>query len=229
MHYFKKNIGDYAKKTGRLSMLQHGAYTLLIDTCYDRERFPTMEEAIEWTWASSKEEIEAVEFVLRRFFTLEDGVYVQQRIKEEIVEYHTKIETNKRIAQERESKRKENRTNRERFVNDSSPVVNEAPPNQEPITNNQDKNINAFVPKAALLSIGVTESVAVDWLQIRKAKKSAVTETAIKGLVRECELAGISVNDALVMCCERGWSGFKSEWILNQAKTKTHNPAVLSI
>ena len=93
----------------------------------------------------------------------------------------------------------------------------------------EDKNINTFVPKAALLSIGVTESVAVDWLQIRKAKKSAVTETAIKGLVRECELAGISVNDALVMCCERGWSGFKSEWILNQAKTKTHNPAVLSI
>ena len=39
MHYFKFNIGDYHKKAGRLSMLQHGAYTLLIHACYDREKF----------------------------------------------------------------------------------------------------------------------------------------------------------------------------------------------
>ena len=46
MHYYKRNLGDYAKKAGRLSMLQHGSYTLLIDACYDREQFPTLEEAI---------------------------------------------------------------------------------------------------------------------------------------------------------------------------------------
>ena len=37
MHYYKRNIGDYHKKAGRLSMIEHGAYTLLIDACYDRE------------------------------------------------------------------------------------------------------------------------------------------------------------------------------------------------
>ena len=73
MHYYKRNIGDYAKKAGRLSMLEHGAYTLLLDACYDRERFPTLDEAIEWTWARTDAEIEAVKFVLARFFTLEDG------------------------------------------------------------------------------------------------------------------------------------------------------------
>ena len=35
--------------------------------CYDRESFPTRDEAIDWVWASTSEEIEAVEFVLRRF------------------------------------------------------------------------------------------------------------------------------------------------------------------
>ena len=70
MHYYKRNLGDYAKKAGRLSMLQHGSYTLLIDACYDRETFPTLEEAIEWTWASSTAEIEAVQFVLRKFLSL---------------------------------------------------------------------------------------------------------------------------------------------------------------
>ena len=85
MHYYKRNLGDYAKKAGRLSMLQHGAYTLLIDACYDREQFPTMDEAIDWTWASSTAEIEAVQFVLSKFFDLSaDGRYVQSRIEEEL-------------------------------------------------------------------------------------------------------------------------------------------------
>ncbi len=88
VHYYKKNIGDYAKKAGRLSILQHGIYNLLIDACYDRERFPALEDAIDWTWAGTTEEIEAVKFVLSKFFTLEDGLYVQARIQEEIAEYH---------------------------------------------------------------------------------------------------------------------------------------------
>lgn len=137
MHYYKRNLGDYAKKAGRLSMLQHGSYTLLIDACYDREQFPTLDEAIEWTWASTTEEIEAVTFVLRKFFTLENGVYVQKRIQEEIAEYQEKAETNKRIAIERETKRKEKSTDRAQGVVVSSPADNEPPPNQEPITNNQ--------------------------------------------------------------------------------------------
>ena len=84
MYYYKKNIGDYYKKTGRLSMLEHGAYTLLIDACYDREVFPTYEDALDWTWARSEAEEQAVKFVLTKFFTLKDGVYIQTRIQEEV-------------------------------------------------------------------------------------------------------------------------------------------------
>ena len=131
MHYYKKNLGDYYKKAGRLSILQHGAYTLLIDACYDRERFPTKAEAIDWLWASTAEEIAAVEFILAKFFVFEDGVYTQSRIKEEIDKYHENASINKRIAIEREKKRKEKSTKRERSVN-------EAPPNQEPRTINQE-------------------------------------------------------------------------------------------
>jgi uncharacterized protein YdaU (DUF1376 family) len=137
MHYYKRNLGDYAKKAGRLTMLQHGAYNLLIDACYDREIFPNLEQAIEWTWASTSEEVEAVKFVLSRFFKLgDDGQYVQDRILQELLEYHAKADKNKTIAIEREAKRKQNSTNR-------AQVVHEASPNQEPITNNHKplKNI----------------------------------------------------------------------------------------
>jgi len=113
-------------------MLQHGAYTLLIDACYDRETFPTLEQALEWTWASNEAEVEAVKFVLNRFFKLDkDGCYVQDRILEELLNYHKNADTNKRIAIERETKRKQKSTKREQ-------TVDEAPPNQEPLTNNQE-------------------------------------------------------------------------------------------
>jgi len=137
MHYYKRNLGDYAKKCGRLSMLQHGAYTLLIDSCYDREKFPTLDEAIEWTWASTEAEIEAVKFVLTRFFKLDDdGQYVQDRILAELLDYHSKADKNKQIAVDRETKRREKITNR-------AQNVNETPPNQEPITINQEPKVKA--------------------------------------------------------------------------------------
>lgn len=88
MHYFKRNIGDYHKKAGRLSMLEHGAYTLLMDACYDRERFPTKDEALDWCKAASVEEVASVRFVLSKFFTLVNGRYVQARVAKEIDAYY---------------------------------------------------------------------------------------------------------------------------------------------
>lgn len=139
MHYYKRNLGDYAKKAGRLSMLQHGAYTLLIDACYDREEFPTLEQAIDWAWASSDAEIDAVKFVLARFFTPNDeGVYVQNRILEEILIYHKNAETNRRIAIERETKRKGKSTNRASDSTNRAGSADEASPNHKPLTINQE-------------------------------------------------------------------------------------------
>jgi uncharacterized protein YdaU (DUF1376 family) len=144
MHYFKRNIGDYHKKAGRLSMLEHGSYTLLIDACYDRERFPTLEEAIDWCWARSEEEISAVKFVLSKFFTLVNGVYTQDRIAEEIAAYQEKAEKNRLIAIDRENKRRGVR----------APDVHEActdrhlTNNQEPLTTNQEPEDQHNTPHA---------------------------------------------------------------------------------
>ena len=134
MHYFKRNIGDYHKKAGRLSMLEHGAYTLLLDSCYDRERFPTMDDAIEWTWARTDEEIAAVRFVLGKFFDLEDGLYVQQRVKEEIEAYQAKSLKNQEIALAREEAR---RAKRERIEHETC-TDRHLTTNHKPLTNNQE-------------------------------------------------------------------------------------------
>ena len=204
MHYYKRNLGDYAKKTGRLTMLQHGAYTLLIDSCYDREVFPTLEQAIEWTWASSEAEIEAVKFVLSRFFEMDkEGQYVQDRILQELLHYHANADTNKRIAIEREAKRKNKSTNRVQ-------PVDEAPPNQEPLTTNHKPRTNIDMPD------GMDSSVWQDWLKIRKSKKAPLTATAWKLFVNECEKANWTIEDAINECCLRNWASFKAEWIADK-------------
>lgn len=221
MHYYKRNIGDYAKKAGRLSMLQHGSYTLLIDACYDREQFPTLEEALEWTWASTADEIEAVTFVLRKFFTLENGVYVQKRLQEEINEYHNKAETNKRIAIERETNRAEKRTNRSPDVNAPSEAGNEPPPNHKPITINQEPKEERERAKALPCPDDVELQVWTDWLQLRRAKKAPVTASVVKTARKESALAGMPLVNFLEIWCARGSAGLEAEWLRKSDKTQS--------
>jgi uncharacterized protein YdaU (DUF1376 family) len=216
MHYYKRNIGDYAKKAGRLTMLQHGSYTLLIDSCYDRETFPTLEQALEWTWASTEAEVEAVKFVLSRFFKLDkDGCYVQDRVLEELLNYHKNADTNKRIADEREAKRRENKTKREQSVD-------EPPPNHEPLTNNH-KPIKERATSVACPH-DVSPQVWQDWLQLRKSKKASVTETVVKGARAEAGKLNWTLDQFLIEWCTRGSQGLKAEWVVEK-QTATQKAA----
>lgn len=70
-------------------------------------------------------------------------------------------------------------------------------------------------PRAAALAqpSDVQEQVWSDFLQTRKQLKAAVTQTAVDAIRREAGKARISLEDALRMCCARGWRGFKAEWV----------------
>lgn len=116
-------------------MLEHGAYTLLMQACYDREQFPTESQAIDWCWARTDEETAAVRFVLNKFFHRDGNEWIQDRILEEIEKYHENASTNKRIAQEREERRRKNKA---RTVHEPLTDGHEPPPNQEPLTTNQE-------------------------------------------------------------------------------------------
>ncbi|MFA7597402.1 MAG: helix-turn-helix domain-containing protein [Novosphingobium sp.] len=60
---------------------------------------------------------------------------------------------------------------------------------------------------------GVSEEVWTDWRALRKAKRVPISETAISGIRREADKAGVTLESALRTCCERGWIGFRAEWI----------------
>lgn len=79
------------------------------------------------------------------------------------------------------------------------------------------------VQKALACPVGVNPETWSDFLQHRKTKKAAVTESAIKGIEREARKAGWSLEKALIECCARGWVGFKAEWVAAQGPQKTQH------
>ena len=50
-------------------------------------------------------------------------------------------------------------------------------------------------------------------MAIRKAKRAPMTPTALVGILREANKAHITLEQALEHCCERGWQGFKADWL----------------
>jgi hypothetical protein len=71
---------------------------------------------------------------------------------------------------------------------------------------------------------GVSDSVWQDFLKIRKAKKAPMTETALAGIRREADIAGVDLQKAIEICCERGWQGFKADWHQQAAQGKPQQP-----
>lgn len=233
MHYYKRNIGDYAKKAGRLSMLEHGAYTLLMDAIYDRETFPTLEEALDWAWARDEAEVAAVKFVLSKFFELrEDGRYVQNRIQEELDSYKSKAETNARIAKEREAKRKY-RHEASRTVHEACEEKHEPSPNHKPLTNNQEPvtNINITADESAknpkpkritkkqkainaLIEMGVGEKYAQ--AVIEKRKNSEFTGLAIEEIKLQAEAVNLNFVQAIEFAAKQEWGSFRADWYQNR-------------
>jgi len=62
----------------------------------------------------------------------------------------------------------------------------------------------------------VSPEVWADFSRLRTAKKAPISATAIAGIRREADKAGWSMQSALEQCCERGWTGFKADWVREQ-------------
>lgn len=86
MNYYKRHVGDYARKAGHLTMMEHGAYTLILDAYYEREQPLTQRECLRVARARTDEEKEAVLAVLEEFFEFDTRTdrYIQRRVEEEL-------------------------------------------------------------------------------------------------------------------------------------------------
>ena len=90
-------------------------------------------------------------------------------------------------------------------------------PQETLIINNKSLINNKYKPPIAPILLS-------EWLIARK--KKPVTELVFKAVEREAKLAGISVEEAIIICCERGWISFKAEWIKSDKRNQPNAAAV---
>lgn len=81
----------------------------------------------------------------------------------------------------------------------------------------EEKKEQKQTPAGADLFPDVSPQVLSDFRKLRAAKKAAITQTAVDGIRREATKAGLTLEAALAMCCERGWTGFKADWVVGSA------------
>ena len=143
--------------------------------------------------------------MLKQFFSISDGYWIHTRVEKELaLAMQNKAKMHERAskaAQARWDKQENNATSNAQAMLKECPSPSPSP---LPLT-----TTNKNIPPPE----GVDVSLWNDYLKVRKAAKKPLTDTALKGLIREAEKAKITLSDALQTCCERSWVGFKAEWI----------------
>lgn len=80
-----------------------------------------------------------------------------------------------------------------------------------------------FEGKRALMAEGVGDQLAADFIKLRTAKRAPLSQSALDGLKREAAKAGLSVADAVLICCERGWQSIKADWLAPRSNATVAN------
>lgn len=108
INWYPHHLGDYAKKTQHLTILEHGAYRLLLDYFYSNGGpFPDNKKDIYRSLrAFNKAERRAIESVLGEFFSQETGsgqslYWNHARAQEEISKYNEISEIKRKAANKR--------------------------------------------------------------------------------------------------------------------------------
>lgn len=220
MHYYQFCIGDYAKDCRHLSWDEDLAYRRLLDTYYAKEEpLPLERRSIyRLVGAQTDSQREAVDAVLGEFFVQTEDGWRNQRADSVIQQFHDKSEKASRSAHIRwEGKASEKPSQSKRNANASLDKCErmdyecEGNANHKPLTSNQKPSKNKATKVVA--PDGVSVLVWADFLTLRRSKKLPVTETALKGIEREALKARLTMDQAIRICCERGWGSFKADWI----------------
>ncbi|HEZ1348253.1 TPA: helix-turn-helix domain-containing protein [Neisseria meningitidis] len=67
-----------------------------------------------------------------------------------------------------------------------------------------------------LADYGITGQVAADFLQVRKAKRQPLTETAMRLIAADAEKCGMTALQAVEYAIGNGWASFRADWLQNK-------------
>lgn len=189
MHYYSRNIGDYLKDTNGLSLIEHGAYGLLLDWAYANEKpLPLEEERLHRICcAVTKQDRQAVKAVLVQFWTLEKDGWTHKRVIKEIRKYYNKKESGAANVGKRWHQTDTNEDTNEDTkldTNEDTKLVATEPTTITRVSrtkNQEPRTISPVVPKGTAIDAA---AAALYELYPKKVGKTAALKAIVKVLKR---------------------------------------------
>ena len=233
MNWYKHYMGDYARDTAHLTILQHGTYRLLLDHYYATEKplqadIPTLQRIIR---ATTLDEQDAVKTVLKEYFCLEGEFYTHSRADKELTKYEAQVDHNRTVGKLGGRPKNPEITQVVILDNPSgSKNITRKEPNPDTryqIPDNQILETREQIPEKEkpvfVLPEWIDSELWTEWMSIRKKLKAVNSLRAMDSLVDKLfaiSQSGISVNTALKTAIEKSWKSIELDWLSNQKKGK---------
>lgn len=179
MNHFPFHIGDYLRDTGHLSLVEHGVYTRLLQLYYlnNGPLQVTVDDLVRKLCARTPDEREAVDRILREFFSCCNGVWSHKRADKELEKFKNFTDQQRERATRRWSKNADGMPTASKKIPTASEIDATALPrhsqgnavtgmptkNQEPITSNQEPDTPPN-PRKRGKAAGAAGQAQVDWL-----------------------------------------------------------------
>jgi uncharacterized protein YdaU (DUF1376 family) len=217
VYYYSHHIGDFARKTAHLTMLEEAAYRRMLDIYYATERPLPQSQVVIYRLVRARSHAEklAVDIVLGEFFSESPDGWRNSRADEEILKSKDKSEKARHSAEVRWKHADAMRTHSE----------GNAPNNQYPITNNQEPK--EAKQEVAVLPLWLPSDAWKGWLEMRRKNKAPNTPRALKLALGELERLKSQGYDPTQVIDQSTMKGWKSFFPLKAASLEKEPPSKL--
>ncbi|MEI2387638.1 DUF1376 domain-containing protein [Breoghania sp. JC706] len=217
--YFNFYPADFMNGVRGLSPQEVGVYTMLLCRIYEENGPVDLHYLRLYTYCGMRES--TFRKVLGKLVELgkleiRGDCLTNARAEFEISNRADNLKNKKRAgeisAEKRQQKQRAASTGVERVPNDKNTNKNNTPlnpPEGESAARPVSRRSKDQIEKPE----SIPEQLWSDFLALRRKHRAPVTATAWAGIEREADKAGISFSRAVALCCERGWRGFRADWL----------------
>jgi len=231
MHYYKFNIGDYARSTRHLSNEEDLAYRRLIDMYYENEAPIPLET--QWVARRIRVAAEVVEIVLQDMFERTEDGWKHARCEADIADYHKSAQRNRENGKRGGRPKSVGKKPKENPVGSQSdasgnPVVT-LTTNHKPLTTNQDILSNESMPETDVSDTFDPKDVVEVWNEVAlKLGKPKVRDlTPERRQLLKARMAQYALDDFVVVFNnierspflrgDHGWRGCTFDWVFKKS------------
>lgn len=231
MHYYKFNIGDYARSTRHLSNEEDLAYRRLIDMYYENEAPIPLET--QWVARRIRVAAEVVDIVLQDMFERTEDGWKHARCEADIADYHKSAQRNRENGKRGGRPKSVGKKPTENPVGSQSdasgnPVVT-LTTNHKPLTTNQDILSIESMPETDVSDTFDPKDVVEVWnelaLKIGKPKVRDLTperRQLLKGRMSQYALDDFvvvfnNIERSPFLRGDHGWRGCTFDWVFKKS------------